>query len=92
MGQSVRGVLAAMETTLGHVGSQHRNTHTPLRLVPGGCSSPGEGPCATHLDWFPSRPYHFTGGIMTKALLLFRAQLNASSFGGDPGWGENLHS
>lgn len=59
----------------GVCGSRHRDTQTPMRLVPGGYSSPGEGPCARHLEWFPSCPYHFTGGIMTKSLLLFRAQL-----------------
>ena len=40
-----------------------------------GCSSPGEGPCAAHLAWLPSRLCHFTGDIMTKSFWLFKAQL-----------------
>lgn len=76
----------------GVCGSRHRDTQTPMRLVSGGWSPPDEGPCATHLEWFPSCPYHFTGGTMTKSLLLFQARLKCLFFwrGSRLGWKSSL--
>lgn len=92
MGQSVRGVHATMETTQGYVGLETETPRHPWGWCLGAVHHLERGPVLDTWNDFLLVPT--TSQVASWQSLSCSSGLNsnASSFGGDPGLGENFHS